>query len=192
MFPGYRGRTYHNTSVNTKAEKELNFFRYSTNWVVFSWFAGFTLIVLSAFQTFITIDTIFHIFLIVGAVATGIHYYLTENRKLHMIPAMAFYNFMGVGALVCGLALMANLTFTGPTQHEIVKIAKIDKTQSYTGNIGSEDVMLKNSDIKHFKYIIKFDQWKWNEFENARAVKITYKPGLFGFRVYKGASLIKE
>lgn len=195
MYSGYRGfrgqRTYYKTSVDAEADQQQQFYRYSSNWIVFSWFLGFGLVVFGAYQTFITLDAIFHLFVIAGAVATGIHYYLTTHRSRSMLPAMAFYNYMGFGALFCGLFLMINMALAGEPQHQIVEIANIKKTYNPSGRIDADAVTLSEAELDQFKYVINFQKWKWNEFRSAKALKITYKEGFFGFRVFQGASLVK-
>lgn len=193
MFTGFRGqRTYYRPNVNSDTDQSLHFYRYSANWVVFSWFTGFALIVYSAYQTFITIDAIFHLFVVCGAVATAAHYYSTQDRHPRMLPPMAFYNFAGVACLACALLLMANLTFPGDEQYQTVPISKVSQRQVGNGSVNASEVTLGHSEVQQFQYVINFEQWKLNEFRSAKAIRITYQPGLLGFKVYKGAELVHE
>lgn len=192
MFGGFRGRHYYEPSVNSSADKTITFYRYSSNWVAFSWFAGFGLIVYTAFQTFITIDSIFHLFVICGVVATGVHYYLTQGRTPDMLPAMAFYNFVGIACIACGLLLTLNLTIRGEEQQQVIPIAEVKQKQIYDGRMRAEEVTLARSDLQQFKYVMDFQQWRWNEFRDAKALEVTYERGILGFPVYKRARLVAE
>ncbi len=196
MYSGYRGfrgqRTYYETSVDGEADEQQQFYRYSSNWIVFSWFLGFGLVVFGAYHTFITMDALFHLFVIAGAVATGTHYYFTAARKPAMLPAMAFYNYLGFGALFCGLFLMLNMALAGPPRQQVVEVANIKRTYNPGGSMNADDVELSEAELDQFKYVIDFQQWRWQEFRSAKALRITYQPGFFGFRVYQGASLVKE
>jgi hypothetical protein len=196
MYSGYRGfrgqRTYYETSLDREADNQMRFYRYSTNWVVFSWFVGFGLVVFGAYNTFITLDSLFHFFVISGGVATGVHYYLTANRKPKMLPAMAFYNYFGIGALFTGVFLMLNMGLAGPKQQATVKIESISESYAPGGKMDGNAVKLGEAELDQFKYVIDFQKWKWNEFRSANAIEITYKRGFLGYRVYEGASLVKE
>ncbi len=195
MYRGYRGfrgqRTYYQTRVDEEADDQLRFYRYSTNWVVFSWFAGFGLVVFGAYNTFISLDSIFHFFVISGGIATGAHYYLTANRKPEMLPGMAFYNYVGIGAIFTGGFLMLNMGLAGPEQKTIVRIKSISESYAPGSKMDGDAVKLGEAELDQFKYVIDFQKWKWNEFRSANAIKITYKQGFFGYRVYQRATLVK-
>jgi hypothetical protein len=196
MYSGYRGfrgqRTYYETSIDKDADEQLKFYRYSANWVVFSWFVGFALVVFGAYKTFITLDSIFHFFVISGGVATGAHYYLTPNRQPKMLPAIAFYNYLGIGGLVTGLFLMLNMGLSGPEQKTTVRIDAINESYAPGSLMDGNSVKLDQAELDQFKYVIDFQQWKWSEFRSANALEITYRKGFFGYRVYQRARLVKE
>lgn len=170
----------------------MKFYRYPVNWVVFSWFAGFSLVVYFLYKTLITIDAIFHYFLLFGAIATAIHYWLTKPRKPKMLKIMAFYNFFGIAALLAGLFLTLNFTFQGPPYDKKVAIQSFQGNPKLGQRVHAKEVQFENQYINKFKYFLDFSQWEKSQFRKADNVKFTFSRGLFGYRIYKQADLMYE
>ncbi len=177
---------------SSQKKAEASYYKYPANWIVFSWFIGFGLVVYFLYRTMITIDTTFHIFLLFGALGTLIHYLLTKNRKPGMLPGMAFYNFFGVAALSCGLFLAINFAFQGEPYTKTYPLNNVAKKENLAKPVRASEVNLGDSYIADFKYFLNFSQWKWYQFKKAKAIQITFSNGLFGYRIYKNAKLLYE
>ena len=187
----FQDTNYTEKGVNGEADEKIDFYHYSANWVVFSWFGGFGLVIFFIFRTLITIDTIFHIFVIIGVIATGTHFLLTKNRQWRMLPIMAFYNFLGVAALLSGIMLTLNYTFQGDSYHEVMAIEEVQKKQRYGARMNAEEITLSKSQVmEDHMHLIEFEKWHWNDFQKAEAIKIELSDGLFGFPVYKKSTLV--
>ncbi len=180
------------TYSRSKESEEMKFFRYPANWVAFSWFSGFALVVFFLFKTLITIDAIFHYFLFFGAIATLIHYFLTKPRKPKMLKVMAFYNFFGVAALLAGLFLALNFAFQGPSYEKKIPIESFNGNPKLGGQVHAKEVQFADPNINKFKYFLNFSQWEKGQFQKAKTVKFTFSKGLFGYRIYKQADLSYE
>lgn len=191
MFQRYFNKTF-TYDPNKGEDQTYSFYRYPVNWVVFSWFIGFGLVVFFLFRTMITIDATFHYFLLFGGIATAIHYFLTKHRSIKILPVMTFYNLFGVAALVCGLFLTLNYAFKTSTVTKRVPIQEIHKNPNFGKKMDKSEVKLGSSIMEEFKYFINFNQWDYQEFRKAKALQITLSKGLFGYQIYEGAELLNE
>lgn len=162
------------------------------NLVVFGWFMGFSLVVYFMFYTLITIDAAFHIFVGIGGAATLIHYFRSRPKGRKPISALIVLNFFGLGALLCGLFLATNYFLRGPAYPESYQIVAVDKDPKNGIRMRADEIKLDSDDLEGFNYIVNYDQWKWTEFKTAKAIRVFYADGFFGYRICLGQQLVYE
>lgn len=162
------------------------------NFVVFGWFTGLTMVVYFMFYTFITIDAAFHIFLAIGAVAASINYFKTRPKDKGRITALLIFNFFGLGMLLCGLFLTTNYLLRGPAYQKAYQIVDVDKDPKNGIRMNANEIRLESDDLKGFDYIVNYSQWKWAQFKSAKAIRIIYADGFFGYRICLGQQLVYE
>lgn len=117
-----------------------------------------------------------------GVIATGIHFLFSKEHNKEVLVELAVYNFVGIAALACGLFLMSNFIFRGNTNVESHKIVAIKK--EFEGfEPGKNHVTLEGGAYDQFTYLLNYNQWSWDELDQAEEIQVETANGLFGYKV---------
>lgn len=161
------------------------------NMIVVSWFSGFFLALHYSYRTVISIDTTFHLFLLFGVISTGIHYFFVREKSKKLLFQLAFFHFLGLAAIICGIFLLLNFHIRSKPYIEEYRIKDI--TYEYQDKFtGKRTVELENKAYHNYSYVLDFDQWSLSELESAQKIRITYARGIFGFKVILDEELVYD
>lgn len=147
-------------------------------------FIGGGVSVFLAMRTFITIDTLFGIFLLAGGLTLAVYYILRRKNRRYLLE-MAGFSFIGAGSLVVAILLLLNYVFYHGKE-------TVSVTESLNRISPAEAVLAVNSTYKNFPYLLYFEDLEERGGKIISEINITTATGLLGYRIVLNREVVYE
>lgn len=157
-----------------------------TNISIVLWFASFFGILYFMYRTLITIDAVFHFYLLFCLLGVGAFYYFKRPlfKEKQERSLVITYSLMAIGPIFTFLLLFTNFIFAGPAYSEeyIIEDVRVSRHQK----LNFKEVELntpKHMKYEYFTYVFAIDKFERRHLKKGKNIKFDFAKGIFGFKV---------